>query len=385
MSNLTGYFYSAHSVLLAHENFFVSEFGLGTFRFVLALLVTLSHFPGSYMRLNFGVAAVLGFYFISGWLMAMSYRRFQTKTETPTKAFFIDRFIKLWPSYILVFTVSIVFFQVTGIFDFDWRRAILEIFILPNALTKMIPWHYHALTIVPPSWSLGVEAWFYLTVPILALLTYKTKIRLAYVMVFGHTVVLMIGKPISTAFSCFWPIREEFCTIPISDYFGMDFPIFVGVTFLLGSLAFERFTTEKKDNHLFIIWAVYAFHFLIGGPALRTITNLTAYEVLFAMSIILPMACCALIITRNQEQPQFDRLLGDLSYPLFLTHFLARYVVEFMMGPMEGRRTHFLIALAVSLLFSFIVMYWQKSVDGLRYKVRGFGTMQRRPRPAGIA
>ncbi|MET3900816.1 peptidoglycan/LPS O-acetylase OafA/YrhL [Devosia sp. UYZn731] len=87
---------------------------MGTFRFLLASLVMLSHFPGVYLKSNLGQSSVLAFYFISGWLMAMSYERFVAKSASPNTAFFLDRFIKIWPSYALVFVVSLCFFVVQG-------------------------------------------------------------------------------------------------------------------------------------------------------------------------------------------------------------------------------------------------------------------------------
>lgn len=64
-------------------------------------LVMLSHFPGVYLMSNLGQSAVLAFYFISGWHMAMSYARFKAKGPSPNSAFFMDRAIKIWPSYAL--------------------------------------------------------------------------------------------------------------------------------------------------------------------------------------------------------------------------------------------------------------------------------------------
>lgn len=352
---------------------------MGTFRFLLAVLVMLSHFPGVYLKSNLGQSAVLAFYFISGWLMAMSYARFKAKTSSPNSAFFIDRAIKIWPSYALVFLVSLVFFWSTGVFQFDWRRVPLELLVIPNAFTKMIPWNEaHALTIVPPAWSLGVEACFYLTVPLLALLSYRASIALAYLLAAGHLVVLMIGSPIGRIVQCGGFIRETLCTIPISDYLGMDFPALVGVTFLLGHIAYVRYRdNSKSDNHLAIIWAVYLLVFLVVAPYTGRIANLSTYDVLFAMCFLLPAALVALELTRSRPQTSWDKWLGDMSYPLFLSHFLARYIIEYLFGRYEDNQNFYLQAIVLSLLLSIAVMQFQKSVDNLRYAVRGFSSARR--------
>lgn len=70
---------------------------LGIVRFVLAVLVLLSHIPGLGMPLNPGVSAVILFYFISGYLMARSYLRFQQHSAQPSRDFYMGRLLKLMP------------------------------------------------------------------------------------------------------------------------------------------------------------------------------------------------------------------------------------------------------------------------------------------------
>jgi peptidoglycan/LPS O-acetylase OafA/YrhL len=355
---------------------------LGTFRFMLAALVMMSHLPGSFMRSNLGASSVLAFYFLSGWLMAMSYRRFMEKTDRPARAFYLDRFIKLWPSYILVFAVALVFYANTGMQTFDWRRVVLEIFLVPNAFTKMMPWHEHGLTIVQPSWSLGVECIFYLTVPLLIALPYRFKLVAAYVMAIGHLAVLSSRSLIGDFVDCAWPFRETLCEIPVSDYLGMDMPIFAGVTFLLGHIAFDRFrgTVKRTDSHLFIIWGVYAAYCLLIAQQFNFTQNAATYDVMFAMAFFLPVALMSILLSLDRKQAWWDRLLGDLAYPLFLVHFLARHIVEYFSGPSPLR------AVAVSLVLALLVMLFQTQVvDRFRYGIRGFGAPRREPAAAGIA
>jgi peptidoglycan/LPS O-acetylase OafA/YrhL len=360
---------------------------MGTFRFVLALLVALSHTPGAYMKGNYGASSVLAFYFLSGWLMAMSFQRFKAKKETPVSTFYLDRFMKLWPSYAMVFLVSLVFFQITGVFQFDWRRVPLELLLIPNAFTKMIPWNEaHALNIVPPSWSLGVEACFYVTVPFLATLSYRIKIIAAYAMVFGHLFVMLISSTVGRFIDCELPLRPDFCMQPVSDYFGFDFPLFAGVTFLLGQIAYERFHHgNRTDLHLLAIWAIYTTTFLIVAPAIGEIQNPGVYEILLSMSFFLPVAFLVLMLTKHKPQPSWDRLLGDLSYPLFLSHFFGRYVIEYAFGTLATNPWFYSQAVATYLPLAILLMLFQNFIDRLRYAARGFEPSRSEPKPGGIA
>src|ERR1700727_1796255 len=68
---------------------------VGCFRLVLAALVALSHLMPNYgidlPNINFGAAAVVCFYFISGYLMFLSFSRFRQHSGTPARTFYIDR------------------------------------------------------------------------------------------------------------------------------------------------------------------------------------------------------------------------------------------------------------------------------------------------------
>lgn len=79
---------------------------LGIMRFTLALLVLLSHANGTGFKLNLGITAVIVFYFISGYLMQRSYERFLTHSRNPTRDFYLDRLLKLFPQYGLVVLAS---------------------------------------------------------------------------------------------------------------------------------------------------------------------------------------------------------------------------------------------------------------------------------------
>jgi peptidoglycan/LPS O-acetylase OafA/YrhL len=355
---------------------------LGAFRFLLATFVMLSHIPGGLLRSNHGASSVLAFYFLSGWLMAMSYRRFMEKTDRPARAFYLDRFIKLWPSYILVFAVALVFYANTGMQTFDWRRVMLEIFLVPNAFTKMIPWHEHGLNIVQPSWSLGVECIFYLTVPLLIALPYRFKLVAAYVMAIGHLAVLSSPAVIGDFIDCTPPIRESFCSVPVSDYLGMDMPIFAGVTFLLGHIAYDRFRgrPERKDRHLFFIWGLYVVYWLAIATPFGLFQFVGTVDVMLGMVLFLPAALLSILWSLDRKQPRLDRILGDLAYPLFLVHVLARHIDEYLFGDGSPLRI-----IALALVLAVIVMLFQtRLIDRLRYGVRGFGAPQREPAAAGI-
>jgi peptidoglycan/LPS O-acetylase OafA/YrhL len=144
---------------------------MGTFRFILALLVALSHIRGNQFPENYGAQAVFAFYFLSGWLMAMSYERFSTISRSPARTFFVDRAIRLWPSYILALIMALAVALYGGA-SINAGKLFSELWIFPNAYFRF----FGELPYVTPAWSLGVEVHFYLLVPLLFLADYRLKL-----------------------------------------------------------------------------------------------------------------------------------------------------------------------------------------------------------------
>jgi len=72
--------------------------------------------------------------------------------------------------------------------------------------------------------------------------------------------------------------------------------------------------------------------------------------------------------------PRADKFLGNLAYPLFLSHFLGINVIVHFFGKLPDNRFVYVqclaIAFALAVLFSLLQ---QKVVDPFRYWVRGFG------------
>jgi peptidoglycan/LPS O-acetylase OafA/YrhL len=353
---------------------------MGFLRLVLAVLVMLSHLPDINYRNNYGQMAVLIFYFISGYLMAMVYARFKAKSAHPNMDFYLDRVFKLWPSYLLVMVATIVVLEWTGIRHVQFREILSELFILPNAYGKFFQFPYNGY-VIPPTWSLGVEVHFYLIVPLLAALTYRTKIYIAYALTAAHLTVLASTTTVGDFITGRWPIRTTINQLPVSDYIGFDLPFIIVVVFLFGSLAYEKFVVNKSDDpHLYVMWSIYAFGLFFLFPYNGWIRHLSASETLLSITCFIPIALALLLLSRSAPPNIYDRIAGALSYPLFLTHFLAMYIVGHYLGPHAVNARMSLQSIALALILAAAVAVFQVGVaDRMRYSVRGFGSSQPGP------
>ena len=82
-------------------------------RLALAIAVLCSHAGVRVQGLNPGVTAVIGFYLISGYVMAGLIRRhFAAADRVP--AFYVDRLLRILPQYLLYAAATLAWFVVTG-------------------------------------------------------------------------------------------------------------------------------------------------------------------------------------------------------------------------------------------------------------------------------
>ncbi len=342
---------------------------LGLVRFVLAFAVLLSHVPGFEWPLNPGVIAVLCFYCISGYLMRRSFERFARFSSNPSGAFLTDRLLKLFPQYLAALGVTTALIWLWGPSPGFWlmQQQLSPLKILLNAL--LLPANYifgpiviaellpHPL--VPPGWSLATEFHFYLLLPLLfrwwrllmALLVMTLAIQL-----YGFT--------------------HDSPTLN-SDSLGYRYIFGVLPVFLMGYLYADQ--TGIRTRIAGALWLGYVV-LAIFAVADLGIHQQRAREVLIGASIALPLLVLSLRY-RQDAHPHFpkalDERLGNLAYPIFITHCLAFYVIEHVTGLQVQASARFVLgASLLCLLFSVVLDAMQRHVERLRIRVRGFASMK---------
>ena len=83
---------------------------MGAIRFTLALSVAVWHLPGAPFKLLNAAVAVLAFFIISGFYMAMVL----TEKYSTAKPFYAGRFLRLYPAYATVATFMVFWFVLTN-------------------------------------------------------------------------------------------------------------------------------------------------------------------------------------------------------------------------------------------------------------------------------
>ena len=317
---------------------------MGFLRLFLALLVLLSHADWRVRDLNPGVVAVMGFYLITGCVMAGLLQRHYSGLHR-AGWFYIDRAARLLPQYLVVVAITLAWHAATATPTAFLTRAptALDLF---NNLT-VVPLNYFmfngsdAYALIPPAWSLGAEIQFYLLAPLLA-----WKPRLA----------LLLGALSLGVHALAW--HDQLHT----DWFGYRLLPGVLWVFILGMGLFHlqrcsrRVTLAAAVAAPVLAAAVWAYlHH--RGLLLKPFHQ----EVLIGWGLGVPivLALSRSVASAPSQTPgrwqRLDAWAGDASYGVFLNHFL---LIWWLM-PQPGRSAGQLVLLAVcSVVLSTGVQRW---------------------------
>lgn len=321
---------------------------LGTYRLVLAVLVALSHIGVGVFRLNPGVIAVVGFYLVSGYVMTGLIRRYYNRSDR-TLGFYRDRFLRLYPHYLVIAGITLAWLAATGAVT-DYLRAPPTIGrLLENALVVPLNWFMFnqsdRFTLIPPAWSLGAEVQFYIVVPAILLTGIRLPLLLASVAVYASASFGIIN----------------------SDWFGYRLLPGVLWIFLLGTCLYDLH--QEPD------WRRRGTVACVGVTALAA-----AFALLLAVTrhVTLPYnretliglvaGVTAIQLLAHRPRRPLDDFIGNLSYGVFLCHFLVMWV--FFGGQVSGWAQtlgYLSIAVAIALCMFLLV---ERPVLRLRHRLR---------------
>lgn len=271
---------------------------MGSYRLILSVLVLLSHAGVWIFGINQGVVAVISFFLLSGFVMAALIRRYYLDVLL-VGDFYADRILRLFPQYIFYLTATLIFVGVTG-FHSPQVEGLTAFKVVLNYLMLPLSFYMYGLNDampIPQAWSLGLELTFYLLIPFILIWRLEVKSFIFSVMVF--------------AFAYFGVIPAHF--------FGYRLLPGVLFIFLVGCFVFDR---RKKFLWLTFLMALIAFFAVLLDRTLQRPYN---FEVLLGVLIGLPVV----VVLNRSNFGKMDEFLGNISYGVFLNHFLLIWVFEY--------------------------------------------------------
>ena len=376
---------------------------MGTLRLLLAISVVFAHSatPFGFAMTN-GPNSVQAFYIISGFLISLVLN----ERYTDLSVFYRSRLLRIFPSYWLWLALTIFTLSVLWNVGYDPTGAVAgirEIFprldpigtayvLASNLLLLGQEWQFvltydaggqlhftrffwteknQILPLFPvgPAWSLAVELCFYAVAPF----------------VVRH--VWRIALVFALAMALRWcAFRFGFGSDPYTYRF---LPIELG-TFMIGSFSFHvyRWLRSSMDFRpavtivaAVLLWSVAAcFQWLPSGNTMLTIFTDREIILYGSMFTLLPFA-----FMFTAARP-LDRLLGELSFPLYLCHFIMIPItlVLFTFGASPLSRAAFgLTVLAFSLVCAALTYaYVDRPIDRIRHRISAYRPAAIKIRPA---
>jgi peptidoglycan/LPS O-acetylase OafA/YrhL len=348
---------------------------LGTFRFLLALSVVLSHFGtiAGYYMMN-GRMAVQCFYMVSGFLISLVLsQKYDPNTADGRWLFYTNRalriFVPYWSFCLIILAgyavISLAFgirLGVNAAFMQYWPEMTLTTriyLIFSNFLILTQEWsmwlvyqggaiipvwnsdsyapHLGTFQVIPQAWSVSLELMFYAIAPFLVRRHWLLLLAIIIGTYLLRSTALAYGFNGSGFAYRFFPFEIGLFLAGVLshrayaylDSRGMaSFPLSLAITALfIGAVLFQQFI-ESLDNHKFFLLVVMAL------PAL-------------------------FYVSRGSR---LDNWLGELSYPIYLAHVavltVGQAVATAAIGPIGNRNWLVIGMVGATILLSVGYVHW---------------------------
>ncbi|HEX4330027.1 MAG TPA: acyltransferase [Burkholderiales bacterium] len=364
---------------------------MGVLRLSLALLVVYAHCVYPFGRIGIsGENAVEIFYMISGFYMTLVLRgKYVAPGGAGVKAFYANRALRIFPAYLLMaaITLMLCLFGRTlfgwepqaARYVAEWRNAGLldlpklawlgfsqlsmiglETFnfftlsnqgaIIPTAGVSADEHELWRLLLVPQAWSLSVELYFYALAPFIVTRRLRLVVGLA-VTSFAVRVAL-------------WRLADL-----SSDPWSYRFFPSELMFFLLGSVAC-RIYADCRDAAERRRWVRYLAP-LLALMAVEAVGIGRLGGTLGPGDAVAPLVTGAAFVAlpylfRKTQSSRVDRMIGELSYPVYISHVLIIWLVGH--GSYDTGRGAFVLTAVLVLAVAAAIYRWvDLPIDRLRH------------------
>jgi peptidoglycan/LPS O-acetylase OafA/YrhL len=308
----------------------------GTLRLCLALMVLLSHLPGSSYLLHFGFYAVRGFFVISGFVMTAGLHEVY---GFDGKSFWANRLLRLLPPYFVVCLLTLLivtsFPAEAGAYLRPWRSdspsvdAVLNLLVIPLEYTQT---HFR---LVPPYWSVAVELQMYGLLFIAAARSERLALATLWFGVVYH--LACIGSDLD--------FTARYSAAPSA-----------ALSFASGAVAYfwcKRGALDVTPSAAALALVMWLANTVAAGSAL---TDAYTYGPGYYFASFLFVVAVA-GLSKIQAAPLvawIDRLLGEIAYPVFLVQWLAGFLTALAIGQGQWRGWTLTIA-SLPLIFAMAI------------------------------
>lgn len=335
----------------------------GAFRFVLSVMVVVTHMFYPYW---FGHYAVFGFFILSGYLMTYVTNKVYFLNTSGVSRFLVNRFLRIYPIYYVVVFFSIIvlyFIPDAHVFNpsltipVNSQEWIFNIFIFGMESDS-------SSRIVPPVWALANELIYYILICLI--LGRKSYIAIAWLLV--SVVWVLYSIYVGDSFH-----NRYFSVVAAS------LPFSIGAVFY----HYKKYLVRVFENVSWYSLILFTLYVLVSPISVLFLNKsdflyglIDPHGLVMYLNVILMLIWIGKLTDLKPINPtvaSFDKFLGDLSYPLYLVHWvvglvLANYVFESLnRGSFLLMITCLFFSIFVSIL---LVLTIERPLEIIRLKLR---------------
>lgn len=302
----------------------------GTFRFFLALLV-FAHHSSSF---GLGSYAVYVFFVLSGFWVERMWRGRYSRARQPYLTYLVSRVWRLSPVFVLVGTITIVLEYLI--------RTPLSVLLSSNCFhlvfSSIFILGYGYLSFLPlvPAWSLDIEVQYYVFAPLLSVVGswIGAAALLAVFSLVSLTVALSGGQAILPGYLFFFVAGLAAAAAtwrPSARLATVSACAAVAIVVLVALSRWRGIVFGGAHPGPLFVW----------NPALNIV----------AAVVTIPFA----IYTTSQPSGTRDRMFADLSYVVYLQHWIAIVWLSWIGGSALHRMPYAAFAWIVVLATSYVI------------------------------
>lgn len=345
-------------------------------RGIFSLMVLFFHYPvellPNELSSNFFVResyTFVDFFFVlSGFVIALNYNhidRFAT-----FKTYMKKRLIRLYPLMLYTTLLMFLFKLVFNVFFIQYVQnpVSIELLLVRTLdgifLTNSFPVLSSSEGINVPSWSISAEFVAYISFG-LVMIWAQQKIKplvFLFLLLTGYFGLLLLGKTLDTS----------------GDYGFLRALLSFNIGYFVWRISKVKCSLPKVTEFLFpllLCVLFYRMHQLGEWSTEKQLLGLTAVPLFFGASIWLFLKTDGLLSRLLSSKPLV--FLGDISYSLYLNHWLLIIIVPracfSLLGITHNRSTHLLVfalTIVIALVYSYYTYRYIERGIGLRLRKR---------------
>jgi peptidoglycan/LPS O-acetylase OafA/YrhL len=341
---------------------------LTSLRFFAALGVLLFHFPitfpgplGNAYRVlaAHGYTGVTFFFILSGFLLTSIYSNKPLSSKSDRTKFYLKRFIRIVPTYFLVLFIAVFFMR--GQLGVAKHEGVLperlgDVFLHVTLLQGWIPASPFRLHWNEPSWSISVEAFYYLVFPILLILVCKMKNSLPRSLFALSIVAILHGLLFA-----FRPekLNQEVWNGPADLLRTPPSSLTVFAFGMLGALIVRELLAAGVKP---ILWkaAFWIGCLMVLGFAIinKEINPFTQVLLCTGMTLIIAGASQYGGYVEKLLSIPLLLILGEASYALYLIQRPADEWLKYLWRHPSSMNTYHTVVIVVSIVASVVIWHW---------------------------